>query len=86
MNHPPIVNFINALFAMNATGSVPLMILKIVILFGLSIYLVFGLVVLRQISLMTRTIQTSLTGPLKTIGLIHMVVAIIVWLTAFVLL
>lgn len=59
-------------------------ILKIMILVGFGIYIIFAFVVVRQIQIMTRTITTGLKIPVTMLGLIHLGFALAVWLFAFV--
>lgn len=86
MTQPRAVSFINALLELGSSGHGPLLLVKIIIMFGLTIYLVFGLVVIRQVNLMTGTIKSSITPVLELVGYIHMIAAIVVWLAALVLL
>ena len=86
MKQPPPAGFINTLLELGSSGQGPLFLVKLFIMFGLTVYLVFGLVVIRQVSLMTRTIKSSINPTLILLGYIHMIVAIVVWLIAFVLL
>lgn len=86
MTQPRAAGFFNTLFALGASGNGPLLLVKLFIMFGLTVYLVFGLVVIRQVSLMTRTIKSSINPTLILLGYIHMIVAIVVWIIALVLL
>lgn len=86
MTQPPITGFFNALLALGSSGQGPLLLVKLFIMFGLTIYVVFGLVVIRQVSLMTGTIKSSITPFLRLLGYVHMIMAIVVWLIALVLL
>ncbi len=56
---------------------------KILFLVAFAIYVIYALVIVRQISLMARTVSTLLEGVLKTIGLLHLLAAILVWILAF---
>ena len=56
---------------------------KIAYLFGLSLYVIFAVIVLRQISLMTSTLNGTLNLPLKTLGYLHLIVALIVLALGF---
>lgn len=51
-------------------------------LLGLTIYVVFGLVMIKQVKQMTRTVQGSMSGPLMTLALIHLLLSIALWLVA----
>ncbi len=55
---------------------------KVGVIFILALYLVFSIIVVRQISLMTKTVNTSLTPTLKIIGYIHLAASVLVWLFA----
>lgn len=55
---------------------------KIFVCFTLLLYVVFALVVVRQIFLMTETLNGQLELPLKTIGILHLLGAIFVLLIA----
>ncbi|MAG60101.1 hypothetical protein CMO96_04945 [Candidatus Woesebacteria bacterium] len=55
---------------------------KILFLVGLLVYLVFAAVVVRQVHLMTSTLQVGVELPVKSIAWIHMFVAIGVFLLA----
>ncbi len=60
--------------------------LKIVYLFGLGIYIAFAALVIRQISMMTRTIKTPAESFLKLLGYIHLALAIGIFVLALVIL
>jgi hypothetical protein len=59
---------------------------KIAILFAFTLYLVFGVVIIRQTHLMTRTVSTPLDPTIKLLAYAHMIASIFVWLMAFMLL
>lgn len=59
---------------------------KILVCFALLLYLVFAIVVLRQISLMIETLNGQLELPLKAIALLHLFGAILVFVLAILLL
>ena len=86
MIQPPSAGFFNALFTFGASGEGPLLLVKLFIMFGLTVYVVFGLVVIRQVSLMTRTIKSSITPTIRLLGYVHMIVAIVVWFVALIIL
>lgn len=68
-----------------ASSSVTI-ITKVAVLLALGMYVLFGLVVIRQVTLMTRTVSTPLDGTIKLIAWIHMAAAVAVWWLAFTLL
>jgi hypothetical protein len=61
-------------------------IVKIFVLFGLSLYLIFALVVVRQVQLMTKTIQMNFEVPVKMLAVGHLLFAIAVFLFALIIL
>lgn len=62
------------------------LIVKILVIILLSLYLVFALVVVRQVKLMTDTLNLGYEGFVKFLSLIHLVFALLVMLAAFVIL
>jgi len=63
-----------------------LLIGKIFALIGLSIYMIFALVVLKQVHLMVSTIEVGLEFFIKLIAWAHLIFAIFVFLTALIVL
>jgi len=61
-------------------------VIKVMIIFGLVLYLVFAVVVIRQVELMLQALNGALDVPLKLIVGIHLLVAIGVFLVALVVL
>lgn len=59
---------------------------KIFALIGLAIYIVFALVVVRQVTLMTDTIEVGLELFIKLIAWAHLIFAVFVFLTALIIL
>jgi len=59
-------------------------IVKIMVLFGLSLYLIFALVVVRQVQLMTKTIQMNFETPVKFLAVGHLLFAVAVFLFALI--
>lgn len=59
---------------------------KIASLILLGMYLVFALVVVRQIKLMTDTLQLGYEGFVRMLGYIHLIFAILVFLAAWAIL
>lgn len=57
-------------------------ILKLMILIGFGIYIIFALVIVRQIQIMTRTIKTGIEMPILIVGLLHLGFALAVFLVA----
>lgn len=63
-----------------------LLIGKIFALLALGIYIVFALVIIRQVKLMTATIQTGFEGFIKFIAWVHLLFAVLVFVTAWIIL
>ena len=61
-------------------------IVKIFVLFALLVYIIFSVVVVRQVNLMTETLKVGLETPLKIIALTHLILAILVFLFALIIL
>lgn len=68
---------INSLFNLS-----PWLLAKLLVCFGLFIYLFFALLVLRQVDLMAKTLNGALNLPLKMIAWAHLSVALIIFLLA----
>ncbi len=54
--------------------------LKLMFVLGGILYLIFSVIVIRQIHTMQKSLMTSLSGKLKLLGYIHLAVAIVVLL------
>lgn len=59
-------------------------IVKILFCFAISLYVIFAIVVIRQIHLMTETLNGQLELPLKVIGMMHLLGAIVVLFVAII--
>jgi hypothetical protein len=59
---------------------------KVLVLFGLLIYLCFAGIVIRQVNLMTRTLSTEFETPLKFVAAGHFLLAIGVFLLSLMIL
>lgn len=64
----------------------PWFLVKLLFLIGLLIYLAFAVIVVRQVNLMTRALDSEFEAPLKFIAWVHLVVASGVFLLAIVIL
>jgi hypothetical protein len=62
------------------------LIAKFFVLFGLAIYIIFSLVVVRQVQLMVDTVEVGFEGPVKLLSYIHLVFAVLVFLFALIIL
>jgi hypothetical protein len=60
--------------------------LKTLSLVLLGMYLIFSLVVLRQVRMMTDTLQLGFEAPIKALAYLHMAFAILVFVSALVIL
>lgn len=61
-------------------------IIRILFLIGIGVYVVFALVVVRQVQLMTDTIRVGFETPIRLIALIHLLVACGVFVLALLIL
>ncbi|HKY74464.1 MAG TPA: DUF5657 family protein [Patescibacteria group bacterium] len=86
MNNTPASQLFAMLAGLQFTDQTPLLVLKMAMLVGLSLYAVFALVIIRQVGLMTQTVKTSLNGTLRLISYAHMAATVVVWLLALTLL
>lgn len=59
-------------------------VVKLAVLFSLLLYLVFAVVVIRQVQLMARTVQVEgkLDGAIRLVSWIHFTLAIVIFLLA----
>ncbi|MFZ5365851.1 MAG: DUF5657 family protein [Patescibacteria group bacterium] len=78
---PPIDNLISFILSVSIWS-----VAKILVCFAILIYVVFAIVVVRQVSLMTETLNGQLELPLKVISTIHLLGAILVFLLALIIL
>lgn len=62
------------------------MIAKYLVLFALGIYIVFALVIIRQVNLMIRTLEIGFELPIRFIAVAHLFFAIGILITALVIL
>lgn len=59
---------------------------KVAALILLGMYLVFSLVIVRQIKLMTSTLSLGFEAPITMLGYIHLAFAVLVFLAALIIL
>jgi hypothetical protein len=59
---------------------------KIFVLFGMAIYVVFGFVVVRQVKLMTDTLQLGFEGFIRILSYAHLLFTIAVFIFALIIL
>ncbi len=61
-------------------------IVKFLSMLLLAMYLIFALVVIKQVSLMTKTLQLGWEGLVRTLSYVHLAFAILVFLAALTIL
>lgn len=59
-------------------------ILKILVLLGVGVYIVFAGVLVKQVQIMTSTVKVGFEGPIKLISYIHLAFAVLVFLFALI--
>ena len=64
----------------------PWILVKFLVLIGLALYLAFAVIVVRQVKLMSRTLNGLFDIPLRLFSLIHLVAAIGVFILALIIL
>lgn len=74
-------NFIQTILNLN-----PWLFAKILVCFGLFVYLFFALLVVRQVDLMGKTLNGALNLPLKLIAWLHLFIAIAIFLLSLIIL
>ncbi|MBU0572665.1 hypothetical protein KKH23_02980 [Patescibacteria group bacterium] len=62
------------------------LIAKVLVLFALVIYGIFAFVVLRQIQLMTDTLEVGFEGPIRMLGISHLVFSLVIFVLALIIL
>lgn len=62
------------------------LVVKVAALILLGMYLIFSLVVVRQIKLMTTTLSLGFEAPIIMLGYIHLAFAVLVFLAALIIL
>ncbi|OGM24615.1 hypothetical protein A2962_01535 [Candidatus Woesebacteria bacterium RIFCSPLOWO2_01_FULL_39_61] len=68
---------------LNFLGDTFLLVTKSGIIFFLFIYLVFAVVVVRQVKLMTETLKVGFETPIKTLALVHAIASLFVLVISF---
>lgn len=63
-----------------------LLIGKVFALFALVLYLIFALVIIRQVALMTATLDVGFGAPIKLLTYIHLGFAVVVFILALIIL
>lgn len=62
------------------------LVVKVFALIALLIYIIFSLVIVRQVNLMTETLEVGFEAPLKLAAIVHVVLAIGVFALALIIL
>ncbi len=61
-------------------------VLKIFVLIAMLLYIAFALVVVRQVQLMTKTLNLGFEFPVKTLALLHLIAAAVLFALALIIL
>lgn len=56
------------------------------LLFFLFLYIVFAFLVLRQVNLMTKTLQVGLEAVIRSVAVLHFLISIVIFVYAFLML
>ena len=59
---------------------------KVFVLFGMAMYVIFGFVMVRQVKLMTDTLQLGFEGMIKIFSYVHLLFTIAVFIFALIIL
>jgi hypothetical protein len=62
------------------------LIAKILVLIALAIYGIFAFVVLRQIQLMTDTLEVGFEAPVRMLGISHLIFSLVIFVLALIIL
>jgi hypothetical protein len=62
------------------------LIAKVMVLIALAIYGIFAFVVLRQIQLMTDTLEVGFEGPIRMLGISHLAFSLVIFVLALIIL
>ncbi|OGM14932.1 hypothetical protein A3A76_02270 [Candidatus Woesebacteria bacterium RIFCSPLOWO2_01_FULL_39_23] len=54
------------------------LVIKIAVIFGLIIYNIFAFIVMKQVNLMTETLELDFEGPIKFVAVFHFIFALFV--------
>ncbi len=61
-------------------------IVKIFFIVGLSVYFIFALVIVRQVEIMTQTVKLEFELPIKILGILHLLFALVLLIFALIVL
>ena len=61
-------------------------VIKIFVLIAMLLYIAFALVIVRQVQLMTKTLRVGFEFPLKTLSLLHLISAAVLFALALIIL
>ena len=62
------------------------LIAKVLVLFALTIYAIFAFVVVRQIQLMTDTLEVGFEAPIRFLGISHLIFSLVIFVLALIIL
>ena len=60
------------------------LVVRYMFLLGLGLYLVFALVIVRQVGLMTKTLAVGFEFPIKVLAYLHLIAAVFLFFFAFI--
>ena len=81
----PFENITSSLFNLSLGVDI-LLLVKFLFLVGLFLYLAFAVIVIRQVNLMTKTLNGTFDQSLKIVAWLHLIVALGVFLFALIVL
>ena len=61
-------------------------VIKIFVLIAMLLYIAFALVIVRQVQLMTKTLRVGFEFPLRTLSLLHLISAVVLFALALIIL
>lgn len=61
-------------------------VVKIFFVIGLLVYFIFSLVIVRQIEIMTQTVKLEFELPIKILGILHLIFALVLLIFALIVL
>ena len=62
------------------------LVIKIFVLIAMLLYIAFALVIVRQVQLMTKTLRVGFEFPLRTLSLLHLIAAAVLFALALIIL
>lgn len=59
---------------------------KLLVLFGLGLYIIFAFIIVREVDLMNRTLNGIFNLPIKVASLIHLIFSVLVFILGLIIL